>query len=159
MINYKIINSYPNYEVSKKGIVRNAIHKNTLKPMKTIHGYLRVGLYNEEGMKKIQIHRIVAEAFIPNPENKPFVNHKDGNKLNNNDWNLEWCDGFENMRHCDLLGLRKMPKGINHHKSKLSDKDVLSIKNDISKTSFIAKKYKVSFTTIWNIKNNKTYKN
>jgi len=70
MSHYKLIINYGKYEVNEKGVVRNAIYKNTLKPMKTIHGYLRVGLYNEQGMKKIQIHRLVAMAFIPNVKEK-----------------------------------------------------------------------------------------
>lgn len=61
--------------------------------------YLIVRLYSWWISKKKLIHRLVAEHFIENPENKKEVNHKDWNILNNNDWNLEWCTRQENMMH------------------------------------------------------------
>lgn len=61
--------------------------------------------------KTIRIHRMVAEAFIPNPENKPLVNHIDGNKRNNNYKNLEWCTASENTIHALKTGLLKIRYG------------------------------------------------
>lgn len=63
-----------------------------LKPVIVGRGYLKVNLYKNNKQKQYYVHRLVAEAFIPNPENLPEVNHKDENKLNNNAENLEWCD-------------------------------------------------------------------
>lgn len=62
-------------------------------------GYLEVALYKNSNGKSIQVHRLVAKAFIPNPENKPQVNHIDGNKQNNNVENLEWVSISENALH------------------------------------------------------------
>ena len=68
-------------------------------------GYLRVSLSN--GIikhKRFSIHRLVAEAFIPNPNNLPQVNHKDENKTNNCVDNLEWCTAIENLNHSNVIG-------------------------------------------------------
>lgn len=79
------------------------------KDIKTsIHrGYLTVYLYNKENVCKCHlVHRIVAKMFIQNPKNLPCVNHKDGNKLNNNINNLEWCTYSENLKHAYKTGLK-----------------------------------------------------
>lgn len=74
-------------------------------------GYVYVILYKNNKQKGYLVHRLVAEAFIPNPENKPQVNHIDGNKLNNHVSNLEWVSQQENMQHALSNGL-KMTKPI-----------------------------------------------
>lgn len=63
------------------------------------HGYHRVNLSVNGVAKKFRVHRLVAQAFIENPLNKPYVNHIDGNKLNNHVSNLEWCTASENEHH------------------------------------------------------------
>ncbi len=68
-------------------------------------GYLTVGFTVDNKTITKKAHSLVALAFIPNPENKPCINHIDGNKLNNNDWNLEWCTYSENSKHAHSLGL------------------------------------------------------
>ena len=81
------------YEVSNLGNVKslNKRKGRILKPIKDHFGYLRVNLYNSE-YKIHKVHRLVAEAFIPNPNNYPIINHKDEDKTNNRVENLEWCD-------------------------------------------------------------------
>lgn len=96
----QVIKDYPNYEITTSGKVLSA-YKNKAELSARIGkgGYAYVNLYNEHGRKTKKIHRLVAETFIPNPNNFPMVNHKDGNKLNNRVDNLEWCDGSYNIKH------------------------------------------------------------
>lgn len=76
-----------------------------LKPSLDKYGYLKIGLFIEEGRRKwFTIHRLVAQAYVPNPNNLPQVNHKDGNKLNNHYSNLEWCTAKENIHHAWSTG-------------------------------------------------------
>lgn len=86
----------------------------TLLTETTKDNYQRIVLMKEGVKTKYQAHRLVALAFIPNPDNKPFINHIDGNKSNNNADNLEWCTASENVTHADITGLRDMSK---HHPS------------------------------------------
>lgn len=119
------IKDYPEYYVTDTGDVYSRKSNNgkviKLKPQKTWKGYLRVHLRNNNGPRHKPIHRLVAEAFIPNPDNKPEVNHKDGNKKNNYVGNLEWCTGSENMRHAfDVL--QRKPASYYRTKKRLAKK-------------------------------------
>lgn len=82
-------------------------------------GYYKVELYKDGKSKMFYVHRLVANAFIPNPDNKPQVNHIDGNKANNSVSNLEWCTHSENQRHAISMGLRKSSPMLDR-KGKLS---------------------------------------
>lgn len=126
-----------------------------MKQTKNKYGYMKVSLLN----KTVNIHRLVAKAFIPNPENKPEVNHKDGDKSNNNDWNLEWNTVSENTQHAYDNNLINK-KGINHHMNKLNNEDVYKIRELClnNKVSDVAKLYDVSESSISQIKNKKTWK-
>ena len=75
------------------------------------HAYAHINLNNPDGtQQRVRIHRLVAEAFIPNPEGLPQVNHKDGNKANNNVENLEWCTIRDNLLHSFRTGLHPNEK-------------------------------------------------
>lgn len=106
------------HEVSNLGNVRNIHTKSLLKLQYTTTGYLYITIRNYEGKKRkhLKVHRLVAKAFIPNPENKPFINHIDGNPLNNNVNNLEWCTHAENIKHASDTGLFKTNKNLNRPK-------------------------------------------
>ena len=88
---------------SKKQLVKEKIRKQIIS--KT--GYYTCMLTKNGNLKLFKVHRIVAEAFIPNPNNYPIINHIDGNKLNNNVDNLEWCSYSHNEKEAYKLGLIK----------------------------------------------------
>lgn len=89
------------------GKVRQYQQKELIRKQRLIgHGYLYVGLNSNSSQSNILVHRLVAWHFIPNPENKPTVNHKDGNKLNNHVNNLEWATHSENAKHAFDTGLK-----------------------------------------------------
>ena len=80
------------YQVSNLGRVKSMIgQEKVLHPKKHRNGHLQIGLHKDKKRKTMYIHRLVAQAFIPNPDNLPCVNHKDENPNNNNVDNLEWC--------------------------------------------------------------------
>lgn len=93
------------------------------------HGYFKVFISANGKRKNLLTHRLIASSFIPNTHNKPQVNHKDGNKLNNNDWNLEWNTGFENQQHAFNTGLNATRKGELSNFSKLKSKDIIEIRS------------------------------
>ena len=90
---------FEKYEVSNLGRVRNMKSGRTLKPKLHQTGYLMHGLYENNKQKNLYLHRIIATAFIDNPDEKPQVNHIDENKTNNDLSNLEWCTERENAVH------------------------------------------------------------
>jgi hypothetical protein len=98
---WKSIESFENYEVSTFGQVKNT-NTNKLMKINSKCGYLCISLVNTFGKKTFTTHRLVALAFVPNPENKSDVNHKDKNKHNNNISNLEWNTKTENNIHSKL---------------------------------------------------------
>lgn len=93
---WKKIKGFENYEISNEGEVRNIESRLVLKPIDNGRGYLRVGLYTNKKQTYKSIHRLVAESFIPNPENKPEVNHINEIKTDNRIENLEWMTSKEN---------------------------------------------------------------
>lgn len=99
---WKKIEGYENYSVSNKGRVRNDKYKRYLNPQNS-NGYLVVRLYNDSNNKIFKVHRLVAIAFLPNPENLSDVNHKDEDKSNNHIDNLEWCTHKYNMKYGTII--------------------------------------------------------
>lgn len=106
---WKSILEATNYEVSNFGNVRNKTTLQILKGRLSKSGYCQVSLKINDTNKfsNRYIHRLVAQYWINNPENKKEVNHKDGNKLNNNVANLEWVTSSENQKHRHSIGINK----------------------------------------------------
>lgn len=173
------------YQVSNTGKVRSLCYKNPriLSTGKTgkYRNYLEVKLYKggRGTGKNYKVHRLVAEAFLPNPDNKPQVNHIDGNTFNNDVSNLEWATDSENQKHAWDNGLHKptkahqdscreaskvwIKKHPNGNNCSLTLEEVAEIKMMLAdrklKMTVIADLYNVNYKVIQNIKNGKTYKN
>ena len=107
-----------NYEISNLGNVRNKKTKRILKPFTTSNNYLKVKLSKNNKQIDYFVHRLVAQAFIPNPNNYPEVNHKDENKLNNALSNLEFLTHKENIHYgtCMARKIESLKKTIENNK-------------------------------------------
>lgn len=133
-----------------------------LKAAITKKGYLDVSLRKNKVAKTFKVHRLVALAFIINPENKLQVNHKDGIKTNNNVNNLEWNTNSENQLHAHKIGLNKGPQGEKNHSSKLTKEQVLEIRSKYYPREYVCRKlaeeYLVPHQTIHKIVTKQTWK-
>ena len=103
IIIYKGIETH--YSISDEGIIKNILTGKELKQHCSKDGYLYTTIYVESKPKSCRVHRLVANAFIPNPENKPYVNHINGKKNDNRAENLEWATPSENTQHAVDMGL------------------------------------------------------
>jgi hypothetical protein len=123
-----------------------------LRPHITAAGYYRVKIVRDNHL----LHRLVAKAFIPNPENKPEVNHKDGNKLNAHVDNLEWVTPQENCLHSYAIGLQSKI-GTKNVKAILTDEQVLEIRAADGNRHELAKAYGISVNTFHDIRSRRTW--
>ena len=150
----KIVNSKYNSKAIKKG---KLMQTNSLRK-----GYKYIELYDlETNHKKFSIHRLIAIHFIPNPNNYPMINHKDGNTLNNSIDNLEWCTASQNTKHAFDTGLLVTRKGESCTQSKLTEqqvKDIYVLKSHGMTSKAISKIYGVCFSTICDIFQGRTWK-
>lgn len=172
------------YEVSNLGRIKHlswtkknsltkgiSTHKEKiLLPQKTRNknryfGYLAITLQKggRKGTRKsCLIHRLVANSFVLNPRNKPFVNHVNGIKSDCRVENLEWCTAKENAQHAWKNKLILPPEGEKNSMAKLKEKDILNIrkifKSDMKLQKEIMFKYKISRGYLWKIANKKSWK-
>ena len=110
-IEWRDVKEYDHYEVNQFGEIRHKKRKQVLKPRSNNGGYLYVN-FNINGIRtNFAVHRIVANAFIPNPKGYLEVNHKDYNKQNNNVSNLEWVNSSQNKQHAYLKQENKQSRG------------------------------------------------
>lgn len=136
------------YKISNKGRVKSLYrlvespirgmvprYSNVLKQHINPYGYLCTQLHKNGKHQNFRIHRLIALAFIPNPENKETINHKDGNKLNNEISNLEWATRAENTRHAWKNGLTKAVLGEKNGACKFSDATIKKIREYVSRTN------------------------
>ena len=154
---------FDNFEVSNTGRLRNIITGTEYKTCINRQGYRQVcvSLGSKSKLKIFKIHRAVAETFIDNPDNKPQINHIDGNKLNNNYSNLEWVTPKENSEHACRMGLMKKPdmKAI----KKLTDEQVKYVRENYIPgdkefgARALARKFNIHHKTMEYILNNETY--
>ena len=135
-----VINGFPGYTISEDGKVKSLKSGRIRKPRKSTNGYLNLDLWNGGKSKVLSVHRLVAEAFIDNPYDKPQVNHIDGNKSNNDAANLEWATASENTQHAHDTGLRKVPSGKDNPQygklNNLSSKRIMATLEDGTKKIF-----------------------
>ncbi len=165
MIKSKQINLFgKEFLIYENGDLINLKTKNKLKAFDNGVGYLRVGIYvGNNKTKPIYIHRLIAQSFIPNPENKLEVNHIDGNTKNNHISNLEWVTKSENQLHAYKIGLnRPTPSlGEKNGNALLTDEMVKQIrimfKNGIRQCE-IKKHFDINKCLVSNVVLNKTWK-
>jgi hypothetical protein len=150
---------YYGYKVYEDGTIIG-IRGWKLKPVLDSNGYLTLNIKKDK-LRTIRVHRILAECFLPNPDNLPVVNHKDGNKLNNSISNLEWCTYSYNSIHAQINKLTPKPPlhiGVENKQSKLTEEQVIEIRKSNLNISELSLKYKVSKNSISNVINRKTWK-
>lgn len=138
----------------KESIKKNHISK---------RGYIVTDLYKNKKRKTWAVHRLIAVAFIPNLENKPYINHKNGIKTDNRIENLEWCTCGENHSHAYTHGLKTAVQGEKSNFAKLNQNEVFVIRKLLEKTSLnkyqIAEIFNVSHDCILYIETKRTWKN
>nr|DAS84790.1 MAG TPA: homing endonuclease [Crassvirales sp.] len=121
-MNFKVITGYPDYLISESGEIFSLKSNRNLKPYKTTKGYLQVRL---DSGKAFHVHRLVTEAFIPNPDNLPQINHKNEDKTDNRVENLEWCNQSQNMQHG--TGNERRSYALKGRKTTWNSKQVLQL--------------------------------
>lgn len=153
----KKIKDFERYTISDSGIVFNSETNHTL-CLKNNNGYKQVVLVYNGKRKTFNVHRLVALSFIPNPENKPVVNHINGIRDDNNIENLEWVTYKENAVHAFEYLTKHIRRGV-----KLTQSDVINIRMmyipKIITYKQIALKFNISAETVRDIINNRIWKN
>lgn len=123
---------FDNYLCSEEGEIYSLLTNKIMKTHSDKDGYQQLRMTITKGKTvTVKAHRLIAQTFLPNPENKPQVNHKDGNKMNNAVSNLEWCTNKENQKHAIKTGL-KNDSGINNSRASCDEEVLKKIRKLIS---------------------------
>jgi len=160
---WKSIEGFPDYEVSNLGRVRSLGVKYRPGRIKKLSlsnkGYLRVNLTKVKRTRPTHktVHRLVSEVFIPNPDNKPYINHINGIKTDNRVENLEWCTAKENTLHAIKTGLKQDMVGENNPQHKLTKEQVEEIRESNLTHYALAEIYGVSKTLIGKVKRRESW--
>ena len=141
-------------EISNKGRVRSNGKLRSIKITK--NGYNSINLCINKKRYYFLVHRLVAEHFVENLEHLKYVNHIDGNKLNNDSKNLEWCTAEYNCNHAVKIGLTHNEE--KHYKAKLTKEDVIEILASKDSSRTLGIRYGVNKSTIKSIKSRRTWK-
>lgn len=139
--NFGNVKSISRYKNNNGGLVFH--NEMMIKKQVTKKGYNSVSMTINKKFSTFPVHRLVATAFIPNPENKPQVNHIDGNKLNNDVSNLEWCTNRENITHKNIRNKKKTSKYVGVHFSKKYNKWVSQINIEGKTYNLISSNYEL----------------
>lgn len=159
---WRPIEGYEGYQVSNFGRVKSLKqHKpRILKPSINRDNYLIAYLFERQKMTTLTVHRLVAKAFIPNPDNKPQVNHRDGCKINACATNLEWVTNGENLQHAFSTGLKKAQRGEENGMAKLKNNDAVYIRENPEGLTLeqLAREFGIDITNVSLIQRGKTFK-
>lgn len=136
-----------NYEINEQGEIRRKETKHILKPAKIKNGYLTVVLTKNSKCKTYLLHRLVANNFIKNTNGYKEINHIDGNKLNNNVENLEWCTRSHNLLEAYRTGLKKQYRNNENKNSKKVKQTILNTKEEIIWNSISEASRKKGYST------------
>ena len=150
---------FNNYLCNENGEIYSLLRNKILKG-RSLKGYKRVALMKEGKTIDVLVHRLIAQTFLPNPENKPYINHIDGDKTNNSVSNLEWCTQKENVQHAIETGL-KDDRGTHSSRASCNEEKLKEIRSLISegkRNEEIAKIVGVSKDVVRYIRCNRTYK-
>lgn len=170
---YPVVGYEGIYEINKNGIIKSIVREtnrcgrkpsgNIIKQVLGRGGYMNVALRKNTKQTSVLVHRILAITFIPNPENKPTVNHKNSIRTDNRLSNLEWNTYSENNSHAHKFGKQSNYYGEKHSQSILKEFQVIEIRAKYIKHKYtapmLAKEYGTSKGAIVSILNKTTWKN
>lgn len=142
---WKIISAAPNYEVSDSGLIRVFKTKKSRSTNCPSKLYTYVNLFVDGKSKSFRVHRLVAEAFILNPNNYPCVNHINGQKKDNREENLEWCSYSQNTLHAYQTGLIIKNKSFT---TEVEQAIITLLRSKLCSTKDLSKLFNVSSETI-----------
>ena len=160
-MDYVVKNYYwIDYKIYKDGTIVGP-KRGIVSQRKNEDGYMEVTLgATENRHSRVKVHRVIAEAFVQNPNNLPEVNHIDYDRSNNNADNLEWCSHIDNVRHSSNVGHYKNKSGTSNGRANLDWNKVRSLRrmygNGI-KISEISNVFNIPYSTVFNVVHNKTW--